>query len=319
MSESKIEKVAMVGAGTLGGQISWHSAFKGKTVTVYDISDEGLENCRKTQTGYAEIYKKDLGASDADIEATWSRLAYTTDLAEAAKMADIVIEAVPEVPDIKIDVYEKLAPLMQSHTILATNSSTLLPSMFAAKTGRPDRYAALHFANLIWALNLAEIMGTPQTSDDTLNRLTAYAIEIGMVPIPISKEQNGYVCNSLLVPIFQAAQSLVTKGVADAETVDRTYMIMNRGCTMGPCGVMDVVGIPLVQGIFSYWGEQLGNQEMLDNAAYLKEHFVDKGLTGIHSGRGHYQYPNPSYQQPGFIDVPDISKVKELAEKAKLT
>jgi len=319
MSESKIEKVAMVGAGTLGGQIAWHSAFKGKTVTVYDISDESLENCRKTQTGYAEIYKKDLGASDADIEATWSRLAYTTDLAEAAKMADIVIEAVPEVPDIKIDVYEKLAPLMQSHTILATNSSTLLPSMFAAKTGRPDRYAALHFANLIWALNLAEIMGTPQTSDDTLNRLTAYAIEIGMVPIPISKEQNGYVCNSLLVPIFQAAQSLVTKGVADAETVDRTYMIMNRGCTMGPCGVMDVVGIPLVQGIFSYWGEQLGNQEMLDNAAYLKEHFVDKGLTGIHSGHGHYQYPNPSYQQPGFIDVPDISKVKELAEKAKLT
>ena len=319
MSESKIEKVAMVGAGTLGGQIAWQSAFKGKTVTVYDISDEGLENCRKTQTGYAEIYKKDLGASDADIEATWSRLAYTTDLAEAAKMADIVIEAVPEVPDIKIDVYEKLAPLMQSHTILATNSSTLLPSMFAAKTGRPDRYAALHFANLIWALNLAEIMGTPQTSDDTLNRLTAYAIEIGMVPIPISKEQNGYVCNSLLVPIFQAAQSLVTKGVADAETVDRTYMIMNRGCTMGPCGVMDVVGIPLVQSIFSYWGEQLGNQEMLDNAAYLKEHFVDKGLTGIHSGRGHYEYPNPSYQQPGFIDVPDISKVKELAEKAKLT
>jgi len=319
MSESNLNRLAMVGAGTLGGQIAWHSAFKGKTVTVYDISDESLENCRKTQTGYAEIYKKDLGASDADIEATWSRLAYTTDLAEAAKTADIVIEAVPEVPDIKIDVYEKLAPLMQEHAILATNSSTLLPSMFAAKTGRPDRYAALHFANLIWALNLAEIMGTPQTSDDTLNRLTAYAIEIGMVPIPISKEQNGYVCNSLLVPIFQAAQSLVTKGVADAETVDRTYMIMNRGCTMGPCGVMDVVGIPLVQGIFSYWGEQLGNQEMLDNAAYLKEHFVDKGLTGIHSGRGHYEYPNPSYQQPGFIDVPDISKVKELAEKAKLT
>ena len=319
MSESNLNRLAMVGAGTLGGQIAWHSAFKGKTVTVYDISDEGLKNCRKTQTGYAEIYKKDLGASDADIEATWSRLAYTTDLAEAAKTADIVIEAVPEVPDIKIDVYEKLAPLMQEHAILATNSSTLLPSMFAAKTGRPDRYAALHFANLIWALNLAEIMGTPQTSDDTLNRLTAYAIEIGMVPIPISKEQNGYVCNSLLVPIFQAAQSLVTKGVADAETVDRTYMIMNRGCTMGPCGVMDVVGIPLVQGIFSYWGEQLGNQEMLDNAAYLKEHFVDKGLTGIHSGRGHYQYPNPSYQQPGFIDVPDISKAKELAEKAKLS
>jgi len=208
---------------------------------------------------------------------------------------------------------------MQEHTILATNSSTLLPSLFAAETGRPDRYAALHFANLIWALNLAEIMGTPQTSEGTLNRLTAFAIEIGMVPIPISKEQNGYVCNSLLVPIFRAAQSLVTKGVADAETVDRTYMIMNRGCTMGPCGIMDVVGLPLVHGIFSYWGSELGDQEMLDNAEYLKAHYLDKGHTGIQAGQGHYQYPNPSYQQPGFIDVPDISKAKELAEKAKLT
>jgi len=319
MSESKIEKVAMVGAGTLGGQISWHSAFKGKEITVFDISDEGLQNCQKAQAGYAAIYVNDLGASEADIEAARSRLRFTTDLAEAAKTADIVIEAVPEVPEIKIDVYQKLAPLMQEHTILATNSSTLLPSLFAAETGRPDRYAALHFANLIWALNLAEIMGTPQTSEGTLNRLTAFAIEIGMVPIPISKEQNGYVCNSLLVPIFRAAQSLVTKGVADAETVDRTYMIMNRGCTMGPCGIMDVVGLPLVHGIFSYWGSELGDQEMLDNAEYLKAHYLDKGHTGIQAGQGHYQYPNPSYQQPGFIDVPDISKAKELAEKAKLS
>jgi len=318
MSESKIEKVAMVGAGTLGGQISWHSAFKGKEVTVFDISDEGLQNCQKVQAGYAAIYVNDLGASEADIEAARSRLRFTTDLAEAAKTADIVIEAVPEVPEIKIDVYQKLAPLMQEHTILATNSSTLLPSLFAAETGRPDRYAALHFANLIWALNLAEIMGTPQTSEGTLNRLTAFAIEIGIVPIPISKEQNGYVCNSLLVPIFRAAQSLVTKGVADAETVDRTYMIMNRGCTMGPCGIMDVVGLPLVHGIFSYWGSELGDQEMLDNAEYLKAHYLDKGHTGIQAGQGHYQYPNPSYQQPGFIDVPDISKTKELAEKARL-
>ncbi len=319
MSESKIEKVAMVGAGTLGGQISWHSAFKGKQVTVFDISDEGLQNCQKAQARYAAIYVNDLGASEADIEAARSRLRFTTDLAEAAKTADIVIEAVPEVPEIKIDVYQKLAPLMQEHAILATNSSTLLPSLFAAETGRPDRYAALNFANLIWALNLVEIMGTPQTSEDTLNRLTAFAIEIGMVPIPISKEQNGYVCNSLLVPIFRAAQSLVTKGVADAESVERTYMIMKRGCTMGPCGIMDVVGLPLVHGIFSYWGSELGDQEMLDNAEYLKAHYLDKGHTGIQAGQGHYQYPNPSYQQPGFIDVPDISKAKELAEKAKLS
>ena len=251
MSESNIENVAMIGAGTLGGQIAWHSAYMGKQVTVYDIAKEGLEKCQAAQAGYAAIYSTDLNASDADIEAARSRLTFTTDLVEAAQAADLVIEAVPEVPDIKIDVYQQLAGIMPEAAILATNSSTLLPSMFSAETGRPDRFAALHFANMIWALNLAEIMGAPETSDDTLIRLTAYAVEIGMVPIPISKEQNGYVCNSLLVPLLQAAQSLVTKGVADHETVDRTYMIMNRGCTMGPCGIMDTVGMGTLREIFT--------------------------------------------------------------------
>ncbi|MBT7313014.1 MAG: 3-hydroxyacyl-CoA dehydrogenase [Halieaceae bacterium] len=319
MSESNIENVAMIGAGTLGGQIAWHSAYMGKQVTVYDIAKEGLEKCQAAQAGYAAIYSTDLNASDADIEATRSRLTFTTDLVEAAQAVDLVIEAVPEVPDIKIDVYQQLAGIMPEAAILATNSSTLLPSMFSAETGRPDRFAALHFANMIWALNLAEIMGAPETSDDTLIRLTAYAVEIGMVPIPISKEQNGYVCNSLLVPLLQAAQSLVTKGVADHETVDRTYMIMNRGCTMGPCGIMDTVGMGTLREIFTYWGTQSGDQDMLTNADYIKEHFLDTGRTGLLAGKGYYEYPNPTFQQPDFLDIPEMSAVPALAAKAKLS
>ena len=168
MSDSNIEKVAMIGAGTLGGQIAWHSAYMGKQVTVYDISAEGLKKCQTAQAGYATIYSTDLNASDDDIEATRARLTFTMDLVEAVNNVDLVIEAVPEVPDIKIDIYKQLAAIMPEKAILATNSSTLLPSMFSAETGRPDRFAALHFANMIWALNIAEIMGAPETSDDTL-------------------------------------------------------------------------------------------------------------------------------------------------------
>ena len=115
-----------------------------------------------------------------------------------------------------------------------------------------------------------------------------------MVPVPISSEQNGYVCNSLLVPLLQAAQSLGTKGVADPETIDRTYMIMNRGCTMGPCGIMDMVGMGTLSDIFSYWGSQLDDQDMLTNAAYIQERLIEKGRTGLLAGRGYYEYPNPS-------------------------
>jgi 3-hydroxybutyryl-CoA dehydrogenase len=96
MSDSNIKNVAMIGAGTLGGQIAWHSAYMGKQVTVYDVSEEGLEKCQAAQAGYAAIYSTDLNASDADIEATRSRLTFTTDLVEAAQDVDLVIEAVPE-------------------------------------------------------------------------------------------------------------------------------------------------------------------------------------------------------------------------------
>ena len=85
-----------------------------------------------------------------------------------------------------------MAPFLQPHTVLATNSSTLLPRDFAEATGRPQKYCALHFANLIWALNLVEVMAHPGTSEETLSAATHFAIEIGQVPIAVQKEQNGY-------------------------------------------------------------------------------------------------------------------------------
>ena len=190
--------------------------------------------------------------------------------------------------------------------------------MFAEATGRPEKFCALHFANLIWSLNIGEVMAHQGTSDQTLLDVTRFAIEIGMVPIPLEKEHNGYVCNALLVPIVQAAQSLVTKGASTPEYIDRTYMIINRGCAVGPCGFMDVVGLKTCFDILSYWGQINEDTQMLANAQYIKEHFLDKGLQGMQGGQGYYQYPNPSYQAPGFLDVPDISAAEAIAKMAKL-
>lgn len=107
-----------------------------------------------------------------------------------------MVESVPEIPEVKTAAYRKMAPLLREHTLLATNSSTLLPSDFAAATGRPERFCALHFANLIWLMNIAEIMAHPTTADDTLTQVTEFAIEVGMLPIPVRKEQNGCVINT---------------------------------------------------------------------------------------------------------------------------
>ena len=137
-----------------------------------------------------------------------------------------------------------------------------------------------------------------------------------MVPIPLQKEQNGYVINSLLVPLLNATMSLLTNGVSTPETIDRTYMINNRGCKAGPCGIIDVIGMTTAYNVASYWGNENQDEQLLQNARFVKEHFLDKGKLGAQTGEGFYTYPNPSFAEPGFLDVPDISEADELARLA---
>lgn len=125
------------GGGVLGGQIAWHSAFKGKSVTVQDISQASIDKGRDAHRAYAGVYEDEIAASRASVESAQGRVSYTTDLAEAVAGADIVIESVPEVPEIKPDLHEKLSEVLREEAIIATNTSTLLPSMFAEARGVP--------------------------------------------------------------------------------------------------------------------------------------------------------------------------------------
>lgn len=313
---SQLKRITVLGSGVLGGQIGWHSAFKGKTVVLYDIAESVLENCRRAHAQYADIYQAEVGASAEAIQQTWARLRYTCDLADAVADADLVIEAVPEVPEIKTRVYQQMAPLLPAHTLVVTNSSTLLPRDFAAVTGRPEQYCALHYANLIWRLNQVEIMAHPTTAQRTLSEVAEFAIETGMVPIPVQKEQNGYVINTWFVALQNAAQTLVTNGVATPEMVDRSFLINNPGSRIGPMGMMDVVGMKTVYDVCAYWGHVNKDAQMLANADYIKTHFLDKGKLGLQSGEGYYRYPNPSYSAPDFLAVPDLSAVPEIVRLA---
>lgn len=314
---SRIDHLTTLGSGVLGGQIAWHSAFRGKTVVACDVSDEALAKCRAAHEVYAGIYRSALGATEADIAQTRARLSYTSDLAAAVSKADLVIESVPEVPEIKTRAYEAMAPLLPQHTLLATNSSTLLASDFAAATGRPTKFCALHFANLIWALNIAEIMAQPATDDDTLTQGTEFAIEIGMVPIAVRKEQNGYVLNTWFVALLNAAQTLVTNGVSTPEDVDRSYLICNPGAGRGPMAMIDMVGMQTALNVLSYWGTRNQDEQMLRNAEYIKARFVDHGKLGLPTGEGYYRYPNPAYERPDFLAVPDKSTVPAIVALAR--
>ncbi|WP_228467749.1 3-hydroxyacyl-CoA dehydrogenase NAD-binding domain-containing protein, partial [Chryseobacterium indologenes] len=163
------KNITIAGSGVLGFQIAFQTAYHGFKVTVYDINDEVLEKAKNKFKALSEAYQKDLHSTPEQLEATFKNLNYNSDLAEAVKDADLLIEAVPENPDIKIDFYHKLAKVAPEKTVFATNSSTLLPSQFAEATGRPAKFVALHFANEIWKHNTGEVMRHPETSQEVFD------------------------------------------------------------------------------------------------------------------------------------------------------
>ena len=294
------KNISVAGSGVLGYQIAFQTAFYGFNVTVYDINDEVLEKAKAKFDILAESYKKDLKATEEQLAATKANLQYNSNLAEAVQDADLLIEAVPKNPQIKIGFYEQLAKVAPAKTVFATNSSTMLPSQFAEYTGRPAQFVALHFANEIWKHNTGEVMKHPGTSDETFNSVLEFAKQIGMVALPIYKEQPGYIVNSLLVPLLSAALDLYVNEVADVETIDKTWMVAT-GAPVGPFGILDVVGVTTAYNINKMAADKTQNPTKIKAAAMLKENYIDKNKLGVATGEGFYKYPNPAYWEKNFL------------------
>jgi len=295
------KNVTVAGSGVLGSQIAYQTAFKGFYVTVYDINDAAIEASKERIAKLQENYKKDLNASDEEVKAAFERMAFHTDLAAAVADADLVIEAIPEVVAIKTEFYTNLGKVAPEKTIFATNSSTLLPSQFADATGRPEKFLALHFANTIWLNNTAEIMKHAKTDMQVFDDVVEFAKAIGMVALPLHKEQPGYILNSLLVPLLDAAELLLVNEVSDAETIDKTWMIATKA-PMGPFAILDIVGINTAYNIVSAKAEATGREDYKKLAAMLKTDYIDQGKLGKATGEGFYKYPKPNYLNPDFLN-----------------
>lgn len=293
-----IRTVTVAGSGVLGSQIAVQTALHGFSVRVYDVNDAALAAGQARMAALAPRVVADLGLPGERAQEALARLSYHTDLEEAAQ-ADLVIEAVPERLDLKREFFARLGAVAPAHTVFATNTSTLLPSDLMDATGRPERFAALHFANQIWINNTAEVMRTARTDDAVFDALLEFARDIGMVALPLHKEQPGYILNTLLVPLLGAGLELVVRGVADPHTVDRTWMIAT-GAPRGPFAILDIIGMTTPYHINHAAGEA-GDAGRAAVARYLKENFIDRGKLGAESGEGFYTYPNPAYLQADFL------------------
>jgi 3-hydroxybutyryl-CoA dehydrogenase len=296
----KMKNIAVLGAGVLGSQVAWQAAFHGMNVSVYDISPEALQKAKEKHREFAALFRERYGAAEEAAENALNRIRYFENLAEAVQDADITSESVPEVLEIKKDFYRKLAAVAPEKTIFTTNSSTMIPSMFSQETGRPEKFLAMHFANPVWEANIAEVMGHAETQKAVFDAVVGFTREMGMVPVPLYKEQPGYVINSLLSPFLSAAANLYFNGVADYKTIDKTWMI-STGARSGPFGIMDLVGMQTMYNVMMLKAKQTGNPDALKRAEAIKTQFIDKGKMGIASGEGFYRYPNPAYKDPDFL------------------
>lgn len=309
-----IKKVVVAGGGVLGSQIALQSAYCGFDVTIWLRSEGSIERAKPKLERFKNIYIDTLEEMKTDASAycrglskktnlteeeidelkkqaqdAYDSLTLTNSYEEAAADADLIIEAIAENPEQKIAFYQELAKYMDEKTILVTNSSTLLPSMFAEYTGRPEKYLSLHFANTIWKNNTAEVMGHPGTEQKYYDEVVEFAEDINMIPLKLKKEQPGYILNSLLVPFLNAGQALLANDVADFETIDKTW-ILATGAPAGPFHILDIVGLETAYNIVIMNPESKDPETTPGKIAKMLKEKIDAGETGINAGKGFYTY-----------------------------
>ncbi|MBQ4514816.1 MAG: 3-hydroxyacyl-CoA dehydrogenase [Anaerolineaceae bacterium] len=316
------KKVVILGGGVLGTQIGLMCAYYGYDTTFWLRSESSIDRTTPKIERYSGLMIADLEKAKAlvgnpmgkflypkGLISDWSaatvesidaliaegkknfaeKVYIELDPKKAVEGAYLVIESMAEDPKAKIAVYEQFKDLLDKDTILCTNSSTLLPSMFAEYTGRPEKYCSLHFANTIWANNTAEVMGHPGTSEETYKEVVKFAGTIGMVPLQLHKEQPGYILNSMLVPFLSAAQALWANEVADPQTIDLTWRLAT-GAPKGPFEILDIVGLETAYNInqMKPAAQQEGTLE--NRMGKLLKEKIDKGETGVNAGKGFYDY-----------------------------
>jgi len=295
-----IKKILIVGGGTMGQQIGFQAAAHGYTVTLYDIAADALESAPARLKEYADRLVAGGHLDRVTADTALSLISPTTDAQEAAAEADLLSESVPEDPALKGKVLAQFNQLCPVRTVFTTNTSLLVPSLFAEATGRPDRFVALHFHQPVWVSNLADVMPHPGTAAEVVALVRDFAKSINQIPLVLNKENYGYVFNAMYSGLNSAAIALAANAVASVEDIDRAWMAIMK-MPLGPLAMLDGVGLDTVWHIIAYWAKATGDPQTRKNADFIKQEYVDKGWLGVKSGCGFYSYPRPAYQDPNFV------------------
>jgi 3-hydroxybutyryl-CoA dehydrogenase len=287
MAVEGIKNVCVVGAGNMGHQISLNAALSGFKVKCTDINPEILKKAEDFADSYLPGRVAKGKITEDQAKAARSNISFTTDLKEAAAGADLVIEAVLEILDIKRKVFKQLDDICPPHTILATNSSFIVSSKIAGVTKRPEKVCNMHFFNPALVMKLVEVVQGPHTSDETTSRVIEVCRALGKVPVHLKKEIEGFLVNRVLRAINDEALFLYDMGVASMEDIDLA-LVHGLGYPMGPFRLMDLTGIDLAYIMDMEKYRETGDPKYKPSPAVVEKYL--KGEWGEKTGRGWYDY-----------------------------
>ena len=289
-----IERILVVGAGTLGLRIALRCALDGYKVKMYDINQEQLATAQAMQAHLVKSYLNKGMLSEDMVKQAETGLTVTADIEEAVSDIDLVSESIIENIDAKQTFYADFAPRLSAGTILTTNTSYLLPSQLLEQVVEPQNFCALHFHDVFNQV-VVDVMPHPTTDQAVIDLLMAFGKRIHQIPVFIKKENPGYLFNSMLMALIGSAGALRVNDVGSIQDIDRSFM-GNFGVAAGPFGMLDQVGLDTALHITS----AREDQRSIEFSKLLKT-YVDQGKLGYKSGEGFYTYPHPEYQQADFL------------------
>ncbi|MCK6474532.1 MAG: 3-hydroxybutyryl-CoA dehydrogenase [Planctomycetes bacterium] len=282
---ASIQKIAVVGAGTMGSGIAQVAACAGRDVTLIDVADAALQ---RAKDGIGKslgrlVAKEKLSQADAD--AALARIATKADLG-AAKGAQLVVEAIFENEKIKTETWQKLEAACGLETLFASNTSSISITKLASATKRPEKFIGMHFFNPVPIMKLIEVIRGNKTSDATAAAIVALSKELGKTPVEVH-DYPGFVSNRVLMPLINEAIFAVFEGVATPEAVDEVFKL-GMAHPMGPLTLADFIGLDVCLDILRVLQDGFGDPKY--RPCPLLVQMVAAGKLGRKSGQGFYAY-----------------------------